>query len=385
MGGRRCRPIASFHITHKFISILIFPYLLLSIDALHTTTASPDPAMRTLQATTRLLVFLSILLPRTGMAQPAEGVIRVGVIGLDTSHSPAFARLMNDPAGSPATQGVEVVAAYPYGSRAIASSARRIPEITATFEAMGIDLVGSIDELLTRVDAVLLETNDGNLHLAQALPVLKAGKPLFIDKPMAASLTDVIALFEAARHYDTPLFSSSSLRYKTPMQAVRRGSIGEVLGAQTYSPAKLEPSHADLAWYAIHGVEALFTVMGTGCAEVTRFHTADADVVVGRWADDRIGIFRGMREGTLGYGGAAFGTDGIAALQHEERFEMTVDTIAVFFRTGVAPVRPEETIEIFAFMEAADESKRRGGAPVRLDEVLARARAEARTRWTADR
>ena len=46
--------------------------------------------------------------------------------------------------------------------------------------------------------------------------------------------------------------------------------------------------------------------------------------------------------------------------------------IMKFFKTGVAPVSPEETIEIFAFMEAADESKAKGGTAVRISDVIKR-------------
>ena len=117
---------------------------------------------------------------------------------------------------------------------------------------------------------VLLETNDGRPHLEQALQVLKAGKPMFIDKPVAASLSDAIAIYDAAKNYKVPIFSSSSLRYMESVQDVVKGKIGTVLGADTFSPATLEKSHPDLFWYGIHGVEILFTIMGTGCKQVTR-------------------------------------------------------------------------------------------------------------------
>ena len=244
-----------------------------------------------------------------------------------------------------------------------------------------MEIVESIDELIERVDVVLLETNDGRLHLEQALPVLEAGKPLFIDKPMAASLADVLALFDAADHYGVPVFSSSSLRFQPAMQDVREGSIGRVVGADAYSPAHLEATHPDLFWYGIHGVETLFTVMGVGCQDVRRIASDSTDVVVGTWADGRIGTFRGTRSGASGYGGTAFGADGVAVLDYSSGYAPLVEAIADFFRTGDVPVPPEETIEIFAFMAAADASKQQGGAPVALADVLAQARGEAAQRW----
>lgn len=296
---------------------------------------------------------------------------RVGMIGLDTSHSIAFTKLLNDDAAAPEYRGYKVVAAYPQGSKDIKSSAERIPGYTEEAKKLGVEICGSIDELLGKTDVILLETNDGRLHLGQALPVLKAGKRMFIDKPVAASLKDAIAIYAAAKKYNVPVFSSSSLRYTKSAQEIASGKlIGKVLGAETYSPCKLEPTHPDLFWYGIHGVELMYTVMGRGCKKVVRVQTADTDLVAGTWEDGRIGTFRGLRAGKTDYGGRAFGENKIADIGGYEGYNALVMQIVDFFNTGKPPVSPEETIEIFAFMEAADESKRRGGVPVTLDEVL---------------
>jgi hypothetical protein len=325
------------------------------------------------------MLLLLVCSPLRAQQDAAPGR-RVGIIGLDTSHSPAFVRALNDPDAGPELGGYRVVAAYPYGSRTIESSSRRIPGYTRDVQALGVEIVLSIEALLGRVDVVLLNTNDGRLHLEQALQVFRAGKPVFIDKPLAASLADAIAIFQAAKRHGVPMFSASSLRFKPDMQAVRNGSVGRVLGADAYSPAHLESTHPDLVWYGIHGVETLFTVMGTGCETVSRAHVADADVVTCTWKDGRIGTVRGLRSGKLDYGGTVFGSDSIAVLGRAGGYEELLREIVRFFDTGVAPVTPEETLEIFAFMEAAEESKRRDGAPVGTAEVMRRAREKARLR-----
>lgn len=305
---------------------------------------------------------------------PAK-TIRVGIVGLDTSHAPAFAKLLNDEKAPPELAHCRVVAAYPQGSPDIESSVSRVPKYTADLKGLGAEIVPSIDALLTRVDAVLLETNDGRPHLQQVRPILTAGKPVFIDKPLAGSLADVVTIFKEARSANVPVFSSSSLRYVEQTLAIRGGSIGRVLGCQTYSPCSLEPTHPDLFWYGIHGVESLFTVMGVGCQTVVRVSTDDADVVVGTWKDGRIGTFRGRRAGKGGYGGTAFGTDAIEDIGDHSGYRPLVVEVVKFFRTGKPPVDWRETLEIYAFMEAADESKRRGGVPVTLAEVLDQAGA----------
>lgn len=312
--------------------------------------------------------------------EPDRDLIRVGIIGLDTSHVPAFAKTMNDPHAKADVAGCRVVAAYPKGSPDIPSSVSRVPRYTAEMKKMGVEIVPSIADLLTKVDAVLLETNDGRPHLEQVLPVFKAGKPVFIDKPLAGSLADVVAIFEAARKYDVPVFSSSSLRYCKSAQEVRHGKIGEVTGCDAYSPCSLNPKHPDLYWYGIHGCELLYTAMGPGCVSVARASTPGTDVAVGVWDDGRIGTFRGIREGKGGYGGTAFGTKGVQPLGPYDGYRPLVVEIVKFFRTGEPPVSAEETLELYTFMAAADASKKAGGAPVRLERVLTQAREEAKKR-----
>jgi len=298
----------------------------------------------------------------------------VGIIGLDTSHSPAFTQIINNP-DDPETADFNVIAAYPYGSRDLEVSSSRIPGITETIKEMGIEIVDSIDELIDKVDFVLLETNDGHPRLEQTRTVLEAGKRVFIDKPVAASLKDTIAIYEACERYNTPAFSSSSLRYTTNAQEVRNeGKVGEVIGVDAYSSADREPSHPDLFWYGIHGVEIIYTVLGTGCKSVIRTETDTTDIVVGEWNDGRLATLRGIRDGRGGINGTVFGTDSILTLGPSQGYRPLVYEILEFFRTGEAPVSADETIEIYAFMEAADESKRQGGAPVTLEYVLSNAR-----------
>jgi predicted dehydrogenase len=309
------------------------------------------------------------------MKQPGKpGVTRVGIIGLDTEHSVFFTRILNDPAANLAIAGFRVVAAYPYGSRDIEFCIKTIPTVTEELKKTGIEIVDSIQALLEKTDVILLETNDGRLHLEQALPVIKAGKPLFIDKPIAASLADAQLIFEIAKHHKVPVFSASSLRYMTNAQEIRNGSIGAVLGADTYSPALIEKTHPDLFWYGIHGIETLFTVMGTGCESVTRYYSEDVDIIIGIWKDGRKGTFRGIRKGQTGLGGTAFGTKAILPIGPWQSYQPLVEEIARFFRTGKAPVSSEETLEIIAFMEAAEESKKNGSKIVNLESVVKKAK-----------
>jgi predicted dehydrogenase len=327
------------------------------------------------------LVVLALLTPATA-GEPARKVVRVGIIGLDTSHVTAFTSLLNSPKAKGELAGFRVVAAYPGGSPDIPDSKNRLEMFTAQLrDKYKVEIVDSIEELLKRVDVVLLESVDGRPHLKQVIPVLKAGKPVFIDKPVAGSLADAILIYELARKYKVPCFSASSLRFSPGIAGMRNNpKVGDVLGCDAYGPCALEPHHPDLFWYGIHGVETLYTIMGPGCETVARVHTKDYELVTGTWKGGRVGTFRGIRRGKSGYGATVFGTKGIAPSGGYGGYAPLVEEICKFFRTGRPPVSAEETLELFAFMEAADESKRGAGVPVTLGSVLERARAEAKRR-----
>lgn len=316
-----------------------------------------------------------VLRPFTASAASQKSELKVGIIGLDTSHSAAFTKMLNAQPADPLFAGFRVVAAYPKGSENIEASASRIPGYITEVKKYGVEIVSSIKELLKKVDVVLLESNDGTIRLDQARQVIRAGKPMFIDKPVAASLRDVIIIYEEAKKYKVPVFSSSSLRYFENTKDLSSDNIGKILGADTYSPALLEPSHPDFFWYGIHGVEMLYTVLGRGCKSVARTNTKDTDVVTGIWEDDRVGTFRGTRAGAKGYGGVIFGEKKIVPIVSPKNgYKNLLIEIVEFFKTGISPVKEEDTIEIYAFMEAADQSKSRNGAPVNIQDVISKAK-----------
>ena len=302
----------------------------------------------------------------------ASNDLKLGIIGLDTSHAVAFTKILNDPDNPHHVKGAKVVAAFKGGSPDIPSSRDRVDRYTKTLvEDFGVKLYPTIEAMCGKVDAVLLESVDGRPHLKQAKPVIEAGLPLFIDKPVAGSLKDAIAIFDLVQKRKVPMFTSSSLRFAKGTLAVREGSIGKVTYCETHSPCSLEPHHPDLFWYGIHGVESLFTVLGPGCISVRRGKTEDGKIkVTGKWTGDRTGVYR---EGK-GFGGKAVGSKGESEVGKFDGYPPLIREIVTFLKTGDAPVTPEESIAIYAFMEAADESKRRGGEEVSLEEVLKKAR-----------
>ncbi len=320
-----------------------------------------------------LIALLGMFLIPSLDAQAQQKVFRIGMIGLDTSHVTAFTKVINNPAKN---YGCKVVAGYSGGSPDIPSSANRVGKFTEELhDKYGVEIVDSIEELCRKVDGVLLESVDGRPHLMQARPVIAAKKPLFIDKPMAGNLADVLEIFRLADENNVPCWSSSSLRYSPGIVEMKKtNSVGDILGCDAYSPCSLEEHHPDLYWYGVHGVEILFAVMGTGCQSVRRVQTPDYEFVVGLWEGGRIGTYRGLRKGRHDYGATVFGTKSIIQAGKYGGYGPLVDEIIKFFKTGVIPVPRQETIEIFAFMSAADESKAKGGAAVSIAETIEKAR-----------
>ena len=238
--------------------------------------------------------------------------IRLGIIGLDTSHVTAFTELLNNPKATDGVRGARVVAAFKGGSADIPSSIGKVEEYTTVLrDRYGVKICDTIEQVCAEADAVLIEAVDGRPHLEQARIVIAAKKPLYMDKPVGGTLRDALEIYRLAEVAGVPIFSSSSLRFATNTQAVRGGSIGKVLSAETTSPSPLEPHHPDLFWYGVHGCESLFTVMGVGCETVERRQTSDGKIeVIGKWKGGRTGIFR---EGS-GYSGKARGEKGEAAV-----------------------------------------------------------------------
>lgn len=307
----------------------------------------------------------------------AAADLRIGMIGLDTSHVVVFARAFNDPKSADYTPGGRITAVFKGGSADIETSASRVDGYTKQLtETYGAKVYDSIEELAKNVDAIMIESVDGRPHLDQFRRTLAAKKPVFIDKPLAGSLRDGLEIVRLAKANGVPLFSSSSLRYGPDPLAPKLAKIGALKSVYSVGPATYDKTHPDLFWYGIHAVEALYTVMGPGCVSVVRTKTADTDVVTGVWADGRVGTMQGNRNGFAGYGLTIIGAKGVAVAGEKHSYRGLIQEVMKFFQTGVSPVPLDTTIEILAFMEAADESKRRGGAPVSIADVMKLAEAK---------
>jgi hypothetical protein len=294
----------------------------------------------------------------------------VGIIGTDISHVIHFTRILNLAADPDHIAGARVVAAYKGGSPDIVSSRTRVDGYADELKKVyGVEMVADIPTLCAKVDAILLESGDGRIHLQQARPVIAAHKPLFIDKPLASTLEDAREIQRLAREAGVPWFSSSTLRFG---QIATTMKFADTTGVDVWGPGPMEEHHyLDLSWYAIHPIETLYTLMGPGCDEVTRIASGDfaagSDIITGRWKDGRVGTVRTLRP-SGGYGAVVFRPKQIvqSPANTNVSYVPLVKQIVAFFQSGKPPVPNEETLEIFAFMDAAQRSKEAGGRPMKL-------------------
>jgi hypothetical protein len=293
--------------------------------------------------------------------------LRAGIIGTDTSHVPQFTKILH----SRPEWKIRVVAAYKGGSPDLPISANRVEKFAETIRKdHGVALVDSIEALLQQVDVVLLTTVDGRPHLEQARPVFKAGKRVFIDKPLAASLEDARAIARLSRETGTPFFTASSVRFHPDIPKLREAAKGK--GTQvraSYVLNKIE-HHPDLYYYGIHGVEALYAVMGTGCERLSRKVVGDADVTTCAWKDGRTGVYHGLpkADSSVPLITITRGADTVTSSGSADS-EALIRTIAEFFHTGRVPVDVEQSLEVFEFMTAAQLSHERNGAEIALADL----------------
>jgi hypothetical protein len=296
--------------------------------------------------------------------------LKLGIIGTDVSHVIHFSRILNKPGEPDHVAGARIVAAYKGGSPDIVSSHTRVDKYAEDLAGVyGVEIVPDIPTLCSKVDGVLLESGDGRIHLQQAKQVIAAGKPLFIDKPLASTLEDAREIAKLASAAGVQWFSSSGLRFN---ELGTKFKYPDAIGVTVWGPGPTEEHHyLDLSWYAIHPIETLYTLMGTGCQEVVRITGGDknsgSDVIVGHWKDGRVGTVRTLRP-SGGYGVVVYRPKSIVQSSPDVAFSYAplVQQIVNFFQTGKPAVPNDETLEIFAFMDAAQRSKEAGGKPMGL-------------------
>ncbi|HRJ72162.1 MAG TPA: Gfo/Idh/MocA family oxidoreductase [Terrimicrobiaceae bacterium] len=286
--------------------------------------------------------------------------LRIGMVGLDTSHVPAFANLLHDSTQTYHVPGGRIAAAFPGGSPDFALSINRVDGFTSELrDKHGVEIVDALSALRGKCDAVMLESIDGRVHLAQFREVADWGVPVFIDKPLTISGAEARELAGIAAEKNVRVTSASAIRFAEKFrEALDDG--GAVTGADVYGPMQFQEKCPGYFWYGIHAVEMLFAALGAGCSEVLAVREESHDVLTGRWSDGRIGTVRGNRTGNNGFGGTLHRAESSRPFDvsagKKPYYASLLEKVMPFFQGESAVVAPVEMVEVIRFLDAANRS-----------------------------
>ncbi len=287
--------------------------------------------------------------------------IKVGMIGLDTSHTVAFTKMLNDPENPNYIPDARVTVAVPTFSEDVDSSVSRVEGFTQQLrDDYNVKIVDTVEEVCEETDAILLESVDGRRHLPEYRHVAKKGLPCFIDKPFTASLDDAKEIVRLSQENSARVFSSSSLRMVPDVRNIKDNPemVGEIERVHVFSPASQESTNPGLFWYGVHGVEIIYTLMGAGCDSLMAVSEDSGDSIIAKWKDGRTATYSGTRLTRHDYGLVVHGTKGTKALvcNLKDIYVPLVKSVIEFFRGAKPPVPVETTLEMMAFIQAALDS-----------------------------
>jgi len=299
-------------------------------------------------------------------------MLRLGIVDFDSSHSIEFTRRFNH-VGVDSDQfvdGARVEVGWPGTSK---MAPERIAGFTEQIAECGVELVKAAEDLLGRIDAVLILSLCGDAHLQRVRPFLEAGIPAFVDKPFACSLADARDMVHLAQKNGTVLFHASALRYADEIEQFQhhRAEYGSLYGVVSYGPAKRSELNPGLFHYGVHPTSILFALMGSGCQSVTSAHTEGAEVVTGCWQDGRLATLRGNRQGSTAYGFVAFCENGVVSRPVSSRYAYRnlCAKIVESFQNGRSDVDNNTSLEMVKFVLASLKSEANNGEPVPLESV----------------
>jgi predicted dehydrogenase len=295
--------------------------------------------------------------------------LKIGFIGLDTSHVSAFAKLLHDEKNPHYIPGGRVTVAFPGGSKDFPLSINRVEGFTKELrEQHGVKIVDRCEAVAEVADMVFIESVDGRVHLEQFKRIVRYKKPTFIDKPFTVNLAEAREILRLASESGVPVMSCSSLRYAEALAKALAGGRKDVIGFDVFGPMGEEPTQPGLFWYGCHSVEMLVAALGAGCVEVRGYRNDRCDILTAIWADGRVGTFRGSRDAHSKFGGTLHRKEGpqfVDCTIGRPAYAGMIEAIIRSLPHGRSDVPAEEMLEVVKIIEAANRS-RVSGEPVQL-------------------
>jgi predicted dehydrogenase len=274
--------------------------------------------------------------------------MRLGLVGVDSSHAEDFLRHFN---AERRHNPMRVTALWGGDAERMRALAALSPE------ARPMD---SLAALLANVDAVIVGDRHGALHRAHAIAAIEAGRPVFVDKPLANSLNDATAIVDAAERRGVPVLSGSALRWQAETRRLKAKLAGldgpiELLAYGTWYP---QNEYGGAIFYAIHTIELVQELLGV---EWTRLGLrAEDDPAAVRYRSGPYIVTLEFRplSGSSSDFGVEVNAGKIAFRQSiplgDDYMLPVVDQIATMLRNGHGSLTREELLAPVALMEEID-------------------------------
>jgi len=296
-------------------------------------------------------------------------MIKVAIIGLDTSHSIEFPRRMQAPDCPPDQRvpGLRAVTCLRFETPF--QNKKGLDERQVQLESWGVRVTTRLEEAVADCDAIMLEINDGAYHLDYFKKVAALGKPVFLDKPLAGSLEDGRAIIQLMRKHNTRVWSGSSIPF-CPELNDARSRFTEIKRAHVFGALGNAPAGDSLVWYGVHTFEMLQRIMGPGAMAVRALETENSILSVADYGAGREGIVE-VNRGMWMYGGRIQGLikNDLKvvpfACDTTYMYRDLLRQIKAFFEGGAMPVDMHTTFEGLAMMTATRQSIETG-KPVKV-------------------
>lgn len=299
--------------------------------------------------------------------------MRIGAIGIDSSHTPVFTNRINalhkegktpcrvtdfwDP-GRHEWQ-------HPAGAEQSAKDVAKWREDTIK---EGAQQVGSLDELLKNVDGVMVLNINGHRHLELSIGPIAKGMPTYIDKPLTCSTDQARSLLAMTRQYNARCYSASSLRFITEIPKLDKEKLGDIVAVDAFGNGELLDMMPHLWHYGCHSIEMVDAIFrwsgqGPGVARVSAIATKDYHLLDMQYRDGRLARLRMDRAGAWAFGATVHGTKNVQqfVVDFAPVYSRLVEGMVKFFEGGPAPVDLREIVENVAVMEAGNRSIALGG------------------------
>lgn len=279
--------------------------------------------------------------------------MKIGLIGLDTSHSEIFTRLLNDSEDAHHVKGAQITHVIPTYSEDLCISRERFPDYYRIItNKYGVIPVEDVEEFMTVVDAVIIGTVDGRNHLEWFKKVVSYSKPVFIDKPIVMNSGEMKELINLSKIYNTPVMSSSSLRFS---ESVVQAKSADIQSGYFFGPTPRQEQMPGYFWYGIHLVEMVVTIFGTEVEKMKVETYKDCEQIRMTFSNGKHAIIRGENEWHNRFGAILHTKENVHSLRlwEEEKpyYAGLIEQVVQFFETGVSPVPIEETKEIVELLE----------------------------------